>query len=277
MTYGRETLDTAKRDRYCEFGMQNAPESRYPSEHAEGRLRRRRAPVAAQLSRRIYDQLKADISAFRLLPGAALQELELAERYGGSRTPVREALMQLMQEGLVARAGRGLAVISFAPEDVRHLYEVREALERTSVRLVIARASDPELAELSLAVDAQIPVVVRNDVATFNDLDSEFHLLLARMSRNPLLETELRRMHDKVKIVRNRSLNRQQGLERAAADHRRIVDALVRRDVATAEAEMRYHVRSVVALYFGILEPEPNAVLPSALAVTFGRTTGERA
>ncbi|MGO8869673.1 MAG: GntR family transcriptional regulator [Alphaproteobacteria bacterium] len=214
-------------------------------------------PAAAQLSRQIYGQLKADISAFRFKPGDPLQELELAARYGGSRTPVREALTRLLDEGLVVRSGRGYAVTTFAPEDVRHLYEIREALEKMAVRLAIERASDGELAGLTAEMEGHRPVIERGDIAAFNELDSAFHISIARLSGNPLLEQETQRLHDKVKIVRNRELSRHQGSFNAMADHRRILGAMLRRDVATAEAEMRYHVRSVVALYYGYQEPRP--------------------
>jgi len=214
-------------------------------------------PAASQLSGQIYGQLKADISAFRLKPGDPLQELELAARYGGSRTPVREALTRLLQEGLVVRAGRGYAVTTFAPEDVRHLYEVREALEKMAVRLAIERASDGELAALVAEVETHRPVIERGDVGVFNHLDSAFHISIAHLSGNPLLEHEMERLHDKVRIIRIRELSRHQGFFNAMADHRRILGAMLRRDVATAEAEMRYHVRSVIALYYGHQEPRP--------------------
>jgi DNA-binding GntR family transcriptional regulator len=218
-------------------------------------MRRRPAPV--QLGSQIYAQLKADISALRLKPGDPLRELELAARYGGSRTPVREVLTRLVQEGLVVRSGRGYAVTMFAPQDVRHLYEIREGLEKMAVALAIERASDETFAALGAELDSHQPVIDRGDVATFNHLDSEFHLSLARASGNPLLEEEMRKLHDKVKISRNRELSRHQGMLNAMADHRRILGALLRRDTTIAEAEMRYHVRSVIALNFGYQEPRP--------------------
>jgi GntR family transcriptional regulator, rspAB operon transcriptional repressor len=232
-------------------------------------------PATAQLSKQIYEHIKADISALELKPGDPLQELELAARYGGSRTPVREALTRLLHEGLVVRSGRGYAVTTFAPEDVRHLYEIREALERMAVRLAIERATDAQLAALVEELDAHQPTIDRGDVATFNHLDSSFHLSLARASGNPLLEDELRRLHDKVKIVRNRELRRHEHLTNATADHRRIVGALLRRDVAIAEAEMRYHMRSVIALHYGYREPRPpNPLLDTPLVGL--RPTGEQ-
>jgi GntR family transcriptional regulator, rspAB operon transcriptional repressor len=224
-------------------------------------------PATAQLGSQIYAQLKSDIAALRLKPGDPLQELELAARYGGSRTPVREVLTRLLQEGLVVRAGRGYAVTTFAPEDVRHLYEIREAVEKMAVRLAIERASDEAIIELVAEVDAHQSVIDSGDVATFNHLDSQFHLSIARISGNPLLEEEMRRLHDKVKIIRNRELSRNQGMFNAMADHRRILDAMLRRDIAIAEAEMRYHVRSVIALYYGYQEPRPQSLsLDASLA-----------
>jgi len=214
-------------------------------------------PAVAQLSDQIYEYLKADISALKLKPGDPLLELELAAQYGGSRTPVREALGRLLREGLVVRSGRGYAVTIFAPEDVRQLYEVREAFEKMAVRLAIERATGEQLAGLSAELDTHLPTVEQADAARFNHLDSAFHLSIARLGGNFLLEEEMRRLHDRVKIIRNRELSRPQGLLNAMADHRRILDAMLRRDINIAEAEMRYHMRSVIALYYDDREPRP--------------------
>src|SRR5690606_12118408 len=86
----------------------------------------------------------------------------------------------------------------------------------------------------------------------------EFHLAIATLTGNTLLQEELALVHDRVMLVRELELSREQGMHNAIEDHRRIVDALMRRNVDAAEAEMRYHVRSVIALYHGYREPRPD-------------------
>jgi DNA-binding GntR family transcriptional regulator len=223
------------------------------------------ATTPQRLSRRIYEDLKKDIISLRIKPGTAMQEQELAFRYSGSRTPVREALSRLLEEELVQRRGRIYTVRAFTPDEVQDLYEVREGLEKMAVRLAIERASDPELEELAAQLREHDAAMVKGDVARFNHVDTCFHLSIAKLARNALLERQLALMHDKVKVVRSRELSHRRGMMNATADHRRILEAMLRRDVGIAEAEMRYHVRSVIALYRGFQEPRPDGlIVPNA-------------
>jgi DNA-binding GntR family transcriptional regulator len=222
-----------------------------------------RAPQ--RLSRRIYEDLKKDIVSLRIKPGAAMQEQELAFKYRGSRTPVREALSRLLEEDLVERRGRIYTVRNFTPDEVQDLYEVREGLEKMAVRLAIERASDQGLAELAAQLSDHDSAMAQGDMARFNHIDTRFHLSIAKLAHNALLERQLALLHDKVKVVRARELSYRRGMMNATADHRRILEAMLRRDVSIAEAEMRYHVRSVIALYRGFQEPRPDGlVVPNA-------------
>lgn len=216
------------------------------------------------LSSDIYMRLKKDILSFNLPRGSVLQEAVLAERYHASRTPAREALRRLVQEGLTVRRGRNYVVRTFTADEVQDFYEVREGLEKMAVRLAIERASDDSLETLPNHIEAQTEATRQGDVSAFNRLDTEFHIAIAAMSGNSLLEREVSLLHDKVMLIRALELSREAGMSNALRDHQRIVDAILRRNVTVAEAEMRYHVRSVIALYRGFKEP-----LPSGLASAF--------
>lgn len=222
-----------------------------------------RAPQ--RLSRRIYEDLKTDIVSLRLKPGMVMQEQALAFKYRGSRTPVREALSRLLEEDLVQRRGRIYTVRTFTPDEVQDLYEVREGLEKMAVRLAIERASDEELTGLAAQLSDHDTAMAQGDRASFNHVDTRFHMSIAKLAHNALLERQLALLHDKVKVVRARELSYRRGMMNATADHRRILGAMLRRDVSIAEAEMRYHVRSVIALYRGFQEPRPDGlVVPNA-------------
>lgn len=212
------------------------------------------------LSSDIYMRLKKDILSFNLPRGTVLQEAVLAERYHASRTPAREALRRLVQEGLTVRRGRNYVVRTFTADEVQDFYEVREGLEKMAVRLAIERASDDSLETLRQHIEAQTEATRRGDVATFNRLDTEFHIAIATMSGNLLLEREVSLLHDKVMLIRALELSREAGMSNALRDHQRIVDAILRRNITVAEAEMRYHVRSVIALYRGFKEPPPSGL-----------------
>src|SRR5690625_625345 len=102
-------------------------------------------------SERAYLRLREDIISGRLAPGAALGEVEQAARLGVSRTPLREALRQLGAEGLaVVGKGRTYTVAAIARDDVRHLFELREALECQAARLAAMRGDRTVFVELAL-------------------------------------------------------------------------------------------------------------------------------
>ncbi|SFJ41898.1 DNA-binding transcriptional regulator, GntR family [Aquamicrobium aerolatum DSM 21857] len=212
------------------------------------------------LSSDIYMRLKKDILSFSLPRGSVIQEAVLAERYHASRTPAREALRRLVQEGLTVRKGRNYVVRTFTADEVQDFYEVREGLEKMAVRLAIERASDESLEALCKHIEKQTQATRRNDIATFNQLDTEFHVAIATMSGNRLLEREVSLLHDKVMLIRALELSHEAGMTNAMKDHQRIVDAMLRRNITVAEAEMRYHVRSVIALYRGFKEPPPSGL-----------------
>lgn len=220
-------------------------------------------PNPSSISAYIYDSLKQGILKTDIPAGSALQEIEIAITYGSSRTPAREALRRLVQEGLAVRDGRMYKVRKFTPAEVRDLYEVREGLELKSIELAIQRGSDTELKDLLHHIELQKEAMSRKDKWSFNQLDTQFHLAIASLSRNKLLVHDITTICDRVMLVRELELSREQGMPNAIADHSRIVDALIRRNTAAAEAEMRYHLRSVIALYHGYKEPLPNHISSS--------------
>lgn len=209
-------------------------------------------PQGAPLGSTVYERLKSDILSLVVRPRTVLQEIELGDRYGVSRTPVREALRHLLDEGLIERNGRFYQVTELSPADVRDIYEVREALETTAVRLCIERADEQFIARLSAIVDEQAEALIREDLAGFSALDSTFHLTIAAAAQNAFLLRQLVATHDRVRLARGREVAKAGWPERVIVEHKRILSALHRRDIAVADAEMRYHINSVVRLHLGL-------------------------
>ncbi len=200
----------------------------------------------------VYERIKADILSLKLPAKTTLQEVELGQSYGVSRTPVREALRQLLDEGFVQRNGRFYQVTELSPLDIQYLYEVREALETTAVRLCTERADESAIERLTRLVDQQAEALVDGDLTKFAALDSAFHLAIAEAGQNTYLLQQLTAVHDKVRLARGREFVAPGWLDRVIAEHRRILSALQRRDVAVGDAEMRYHIHSVVRLHLGL-------------------------
>ena len=102
----------------------------------------------------VYDRLRAEVVAGTFEAGAPLTELVLAQRYGTSRTPVREALRRLEQDGLVERGERGMRVRTRSPEEILEIYEVRIPLEATAASAAAQRHSEFDMARIHHAQTA---------------------------------------------------------------------------------------------------------------------------
>ncbi|WP_237182458.1 GntR family transcriptional regulator [Roseomonas marmotae] len=195
----------------------------------------------------LHAAIRAEITSLRLPPGTQLQEVALGHRFGVSRTPVREALQRLLRDGLVERFGRFYRVIRLTGEEVREFCELREALECMAVTLAVRR--EPGCAaDLEALIRAQRAALARGDLDAFNDLDGAFHLRIGHAAGNRALLRQLETLHDKACLVRGMEQRRPYWSGRVAEEHGRIVDAIGRGDAAIAAAEMRYHIRSVIAL-----------------------------
>lgn len=213
--------------------------------------------LPAHLGNRVYDHLKHEILTQQLPPGALLQESELGERFHVSRTPVREALRTLLGEGLIRRQGRFYQVASISVREIRDLFEVRDALERSAVRLFIERAPDSALNLLHNIIERQAAALESRDRTTFTSLDREFHLGIAENAQNPLLLQQICAVHDRVMLIHGRRIETTPTwFDGVITEHKRIVNALGRRDITVADGEMRYHLNSVVRLHLG-LQQEP--------------------
>jgi len=206
-----------------------------------------RIEAAPSRTPELYAGMKAEITSLRLPPGTQLQEVALGQRFGVSRTPVREALQRLLRDGLVERFGRFYRVIRLTETEVRELCELREALECMAVELAVARepACTSRLEEL---IQAQEEALRREDFDAFNSLDGEFHLRIGQAAGNGALLRQLETLHDKACLVRGMEQRRPHWTGRVITEHRRIIDAMERGDATIAAAEMRYHIRSVIAL-----------------------------
>lgn len=206
--------------------------------------------IARQLvSQSVHEQLKREITTLVLKPGAVLSEQETAARCNASRTPVREALQRLAQEGLVERRGRHYVVRKFDWHEVRQIYEIREGLEKTAIQHAIQRATEAELDELEETVRQQSRAIIQGDIPGFIQLDSDFHIGIARFSGNTLLAQLVAQIHDKVKLFRTLDLSRNPNMAAVVNDHLRILGAIRRGDSATAEAEIRFHIADAIRRY----------------------------
>jgi DNA-binding GntR family transcriptional regulator len=139
---------------------------------------------------RVYAQVREDILGLRLPPGADLDEASLEQRFGVSRTPVREALIRLASEGLIVLLpNRGARVTHIDISDVPQLFEALELCQRATIRWAAARRTAQDIAELRVA-NEQFREAARNgDSTRMGEINKEFHTIIGRSCGNRYFES----------------------------------------------------------------------------------------
>jgi GntR family transcriptional regulator, rspAB operon transcriptional repressor len=203
------------------------------------------------LADRTYQALR-DLVVTRALPaGAKVSAETLSQRFGVSRTTVKDAINQLAAEGLLlVRPQVGTFVRGLTEQDVREIWDARAMIESHAVRTGVAAASPAQLAELRAVVDAMAPLVEAHEYAEagyerFVALDRRLHELVVETAASDLLLALFRQVNVYVHIVNYRS---RRGLRRAdlgLQEHRAIADAYEQRDAGrAAEVATRHITRS---------------------------------
>lgn len=201
--------------------------------------------LAAPLRQQVVQQFRQDILDGTLTPGQRLRETVLCERYGVSRTVVREALRQLESESLITMLpNKGPIVTVLTEGDIRSLYEVRTALEGLAGELFARNAGDQDAQELISLIEEMESTYLHGDVASRGAAKDRFYNLLLRGTHNPVLDSALRGVHSRIGIFRHYAFVDEQRVAVSMAELRRIVDAAARRrDPAKARECCEEHIR----------------------------------
>ncbi|WP_300653110.1 GntR family transcriptional regulator [Hydrogenophaga sp.] len=191
--------------------------------------------VAELLRQRIFQR--------ELEPGSWIDELKLAEEYGISRTPLREALKVLAAEGLVTmKVRRGAYVTEVSEKDLADVYHLLALLESDAAGVVAELATDAELAELqTLHAELETAVAERD---RFFALNEQFHMRVLELARNRWREQMVADLRKVMKLNRHNSLLKTGRIDESLAEHRAIVAALAQRNAALAVQRMREHFQS---------------------------------
>ena len=206
------------------------------------------AGTARQLDNRtlweqVRDQLREDILAGRLEPGAELSEVALAREFGTSRGPLREALGRLASEGLVTiTPRRGAVVTQLSRQEFIDAYQVREALETLAVRLAVPLMSDAEIAHLRELCELMDRAAREQEVRVFFDTNNSFHEALVRGSRNRKLHEVHRMLVGQMVPYLPRSLELRGNLQQSVAEHQAILAAIEQRDAERAARLLAEHI-----------------------------------
>ena len=190
----------------------------------------------------VAELLRQRIFSRELEPGSWIDELKIAEEYGISRTPLREALKVLAAEGLVTmKVRRGAYVTEVSDKDLADVYHLLALLESDAAGVVAQRASDAELAELQ-GLHAELEAAAE-DRNRFFALNERFHMRLLEIASNRWREQMVADLRKVMKLNRHNSLFKTGRIDESLAEHRAIMTALLARNAALTQQRMHEHFR----------------------------------
>jgi DNA-binding GntR family transcriptional regulator len=195
------------------------------------------------LKTRAYEAMKAAIAAMNIYDDTAelrLDERDLSARFGISRTPLREALAQLDQEGLVkVVARRGIFIVRKTKAEILDMITTWAALESMSARLAAERATPEDIAELHQLTDPYTDV--DRHMGEYSDANIRFHQAIIRTGGNELIKHITDGLFMHVRAIRNRTIFEKDRAKRSVADHKKIVAAIEEGNADLAEKLVREH------------------------------------
>ena len=192
----------------------------------------------------VAELLRERIFSNQLAPGSWIDELKLAEEYGISRTPLREALKVLATEGLVTmKVRRGAYVTEVSHQDLADVYHLLSLLESDAAGVVATKATDAEQAELQ-ALHAELEAAALPGTANtdaFFAVNERFHMRLLEIANNRWRDQMVGDLRKVMKLNRHNSLLKAGRMQESLAEHRAVMGALLNRDAAETALRMREH------------------------------------
>lgn len=195
------------------------------------------------LSDRVRNALTDAIASGSLAAGTALDEQDLADRFGASRTPVREALRQLAFNGLVElRPRRGAVVTRMTPERIAEMFETTAEIEAMCARLATYRITPLERSRLIDLHEASGSMVAASDFDAYDALNSEFHETLYRATHNAFMAEQAHAIRSRLSSFRRTQLRHGSRIEASRAEHGEILSAMAEGNGERVARRMRAHL-----------------------------------
>ena len=188
----------------------------------------------------VAELLRQRIFSSELAPGSWIDEMRLAEEYGISRTPMREALKVLAAEGLVTmKVRRGAYVTEVNDKDQRDVYHLLALLESDAAGVVAQHASDAQLQDLQALHQELVAAVA--DTERFFEVNERFHMRLLEIADNRWRDQMVADLRKVMKLNRHNSLLKSGRIEESLSEHQALLDALLARDAAASVQRMKAH------------------------------------
>jgi len=209
--------------------------------------RRGGRPRAATAASRIYSDLRIELVSLQRRPGEVISEAEIALSYGMSRTPVREAILRLSDEGLLEIFPQSGIFVSRIPiSALPEAIIVRKALEETTARLAAERATSSQILILHSILERQRETSAAGEREAFHQADEMFHATIADVAGYPGIWKFIQQVKVHVDRYRLLTLPQQGRMTRVIAEHEAILDAIEAHDSAAARRAMEIHLESLL-------------------------------
>jgi len=203
----------------------------------------------------VYEELKEAIVGLRLPPGQPLREAALAEQLGVSKTPIREALSRLQQEGLAETTSfKGAVVTGYSRQDLVEIYELRELLESSAARLAAQSMSDTDRARLDQICAESRSLKDGSDPARLAALIADFDVVLFDQVQNGRIRALIENLRAHLIRIGQLTAGIPGRVQTSVDEHEKIVAAIAARDPDLAEQRMREHIHSVRDVQLRALE-----------------------
>ncbi|EKF18565.1 GntR family transcriptional regulator [Nitratireductor pacificus] len=199
--------------------------------------------MAENTFQKLRDEIENDIVTGRFAPGERLDEVQLATRFGVSRTPIREAILQLNAIGLLEiRPRRGAVVIDPAPQRIFEMFEVMAELEGMAGAMAARRHTETDGDALKAAHQKCEQAVAAGETDTYYYENELFHRAIYAASHSGFLEEQCTAMHRRLRPYRRLQLRVHNRMKASFGEHARIVDAVLAGDAELSRALLRTHV-----------------------------------
>ena len=192
----------------------------------------------------VFEKIEDAILSGEFQKGDIITELKLCELLKVSRTPVREALTRLRQEGLIKESGKGAVVVGVDEKDLYDIYDVRMRIEGLATARCAEVITDDQLKALLETLELQEFYTAKNQPDSIKKLDSQFHEQIYSYCGSRTLETLLSELHRKVKRYRKTSVSNPERALEAVKEHREIFEAISARDARLAEELTAKHIKN---------------------------------
>lgn len=202
-----------------------------------------REQLKKSTSDRIFDAVRELILTGELAPGMALIEKNLAEEFGVSKTPIREALHHLSHIGLVdMETAKGATVHTLTADEIKDIWDMRQHLEPLALELSLPHLTDDEIKELEAILDDAQQAIANHNMKGLSQINTEFHEMLYCKADNHLLVQWLDSLSDRRRLVSMHIWGINNNSQDEWQEHRDILDAIVERNIPKASQALKDHI-----------------------------------